>query len=298
MPSSPNVKPSDWKKSLSAMEYSQLIPELVTLVEEAGAAILDIYESEFSVEIKDDDSPLTQADLASHRIISAGLSRLSPNIPVISEESALPNYGVRRDWNRYWLVDPLDGTKEFVNRNGEFTVNIALIVKNKSQIGIVGVPTQGIVYTGDTVASEAKRIKWVNGERLFDDIGTRVWEGRDSLEVVASRSHGSQRLEHFLTLLSNGFGDIKMKRVGSSLKLCVLSEGNADIYPRLGPTSEWDIAAAHAILSAAGGELLTLSGDQFLYNKESLLNPDFVAVADAGLKWRDQISQSGLAELY
>lgn len=280
------------------MDYSQLIPELVTLVEEAGAAILEIYESEFSVELKDDDSPLTQADLASHRIISSGLSTLSPNIPIISEESPLPNYRDRRDWSQYWLVDPLDGTKEFVNRNGEFTVNIALIVDNKTRIGIVGVPTQGIVYTGDTVASEAKRIKLKDGERFFHDIGARVWEGIDSLEVVASRSHGSQRLDDFLALLADGFGDLKMKRVGSSLKLCVLAEGNADIYPRLGPTSEWDIAAAHAILSAAGGEILTLSGDNFLYNKESLLNPDFVAVADAGLKWRNQISQSGLANLY
>ncbi len=257
----------------------------MTLVEKAGAAILEVYDTDFSVEIKDDDSPLTKADLASHRIIVEGLSLLTPDIPIISEESSLPSFKIRSVWDRYWLIDPLDGTKEFVSRNGEFTVNIALIDKSTPIIGVVGVPTRETVYTGNTETGVATRLS-ADGVR---QIKARKWDEKNKLEVVASRHHGAARLEDFLTLLAEKFGELKIRPVGSSLKLCVIAEGNADIYPRLGPTSEWDIAAAHAILKAAGGDLQTISGSDFLYNKQNILNPEFVAVADSNLAWKDAI---------
>lgn len=257
--------------------------KLIEIVTDAGAAILEIYTQDFEVQSKADESPLTQADLAAHDIIIAGLQELAPDIPIISEESAPPDFSVRQQWQEYWLVDPLDGTKEFVNRNGEFTVNIALIRGNRSVYGIVGVPVQARIYIGDVDKGEALCIdagapRAIHGRAMS---GTQA-----SLVVVASRSHGGERLERYLDDLAAQFSDFSRQPVGSSLKLCTLAAGEADCYPRLGPTSEWDIAAAHAVLTAAGGEVLTFDQKVLPYNtKESLLNPEFVAVADAEFDW-------------
>ncbi|MEZ5559242.1 MAG: 3'(2'),5'-bisphosphate nucleotidase CysQ [Pseudomonadales bacterium] len=259
---------------------------LVDLARRAGDAILEIYDTDFAVETKADESPLTLADLASHRVIAAGLEALDPSIPLLSEETRPPEFAVRSGWQRYWLVDPLDGTKEFVNRNGEFTVNIALIEGHKPVFGVVGVPVQGLVYTGDAPRGVAQRITTHGAEPLQ---GRAMAEDRP-LVVVASRSHGGERLEDYLGALAQRFPEVSRTPVGSSLKLCILAEGRADLYPRLGPTSEWDIAAAHAVLAAAGGDLWATDGSPLTYNsKESFLNPEFFAVADASYPWRERL---------
>lgn len=264
---------------------ARLIEKLIELTREAGDAILKIYETDFAVATKADASPLTQADLAAHRIIEAGLHELTPDIPVISEESDPPDYSIRKDWQRYWLVDPLDGTKEFVNRNGEFTVNIALIENQLPTFGVVGVPVQAVVYTGDRGL----------GAFRHDERGSKQMTGRpmvagQPIVVVASRSHGSERLAKYMDALAERFGAVERTPVGSSLKLCILAEGRADLYPRLSPTSEWDIAAAHAVLDAAGGALWAVDGKQLRYNaKSSFLNPEFFAVADAKFGWREAL---------
>jgi 3'(2'), 5'-bisphosphate nucleotidase len=259
-----------------------LLDALVAIVEEAGREIMRVYLSPFEVEKKADDSPLTQADLASHRSIKRALERLTPDVPMLSEEATLPDFATRRAWGRYWLVDPLDGTKEFVSRNGEFTVNIALIEAHEPILGVVGVPVQQTIYTGDVVARRAER-RDVNGIRV---VNGRRMDRAAELVVVASRSHGGERLEHYIDALSTRFPKVSRTPVGSSLKLCILAEGRADFYPRLGPTSEWDIAAAHAVLSAAGGAVWSFDRAPLRYNtKDSLLNPEFLAVADARFDW-------------
>ncbi len=268
------------------LHHERLIDELLVIVDAAGREIMQVYESDFDVATKDDASPLTQADLASHRLIHASLRKLTPDIPVLSEESAAPDFATRSSWHRYWLVDPLDGTKEFVNRNGEFTVNIALIENHRAVLGIVGVPAQGVTYTGDVAAGKAER---------HDRNGVRRIAGRSmvrerQLVVVASRSHGGERLEAFINELSQRFDSVDRASLGSSLKLCILAQGDADLYPRLGPTSEWDIAAAHAVLRAAGGAVWTFDHAALRYNtKESLLNPEFVAVADSRFDWWSEL---------
>ena len=254
---------------------------LIHLAAAAGREILDVYDTPFDVTTKDDASPLTEADLRAHRVIVDGLHDLTPDVPVISEEAEPPPFEVRRHWQRYWLVDPLDGTKEFVSRNGEFTVNIALIEAGEPVLGVVGVPVRGHIYVGDCHANEAFRLSGPTRE----PIKTRVLKP-GTLTVVASRRHGGARLADYLDKLSESF-EISRRPVGSSLKFCLLAEGEADLYPRLGPTSEWDVAAAHAVLLAAGGAVMQIDGSPFRYNtKESFLNPDFVAVGDQGYAWQ------------
>ena len=263
-------------------DHRGLIESLVPIVD-AGRAILEVYESKFDVVSKEDASPLTQADLAAHRLICNALRGLTPDIPVLSEESVPPDYATRQSWSRYWLVDPLDGTKEFINRNGEFTVNIALIENHRAVLGVVGVPAQDVIYCGDVDAGRAQR-RDRSGVHALE---TRRMDPLRELVVVASRSHGGERLEVYIDALAKRFPSVKRTPVGSSLKLCILAEGRADFYPRLGPTSEWDIAAAHAVLAAAGGAVWTLDHAPLRYNtKDSLLNPEFLAVADAQFDWR------------
>ena len=271
---------------------------LIDIVITAGQAILEVYESDFEVQNKADESPLTQADLAAHKVIVAGLRAATPDIPIISEESDPPAYAERKQWSSYWLVDPLDGTKEFVNRNGEFTVNIALIENGMATYGIVGVPVQDKIYVGDVAQSMAWKLEQASTQAVRSPIRGRSMDpDQVDLMVVASRSHGGERLETYLDTLQQRYTGLTRKPVGSSLKLCVLAEGAADCYPRLGPTSEWDIGAAHAVLRAAGGEVYTFAGDVLPYNsKESLLNPEFVAVADAQFAWFDILPEVPAAD--
>ena len=257
------------------------IDELVDLVRQAGKAILEIYATDFDVETKSDESPVTAADLAAHAVLAAGLADLTPEIPLVSEESELPTFSERRAWPRYWLIDPLDGTKEFVSKNGEFTVNVALIDDHRAVLGLVGVPVQDKVYVGDVIDARAYRI---DGD-VSTPLATRTLTN-ERLTVVASRRHGGDRLEGFLDGLSGRFATIDRRPIGSSLKFCLLAEGEADFYPRLGPTSEWDIAAADAVLTAAGGSVRWADGSPVCYNaKESFLNGDFVAMGDPSYDW-------------
>lgn len=256
--------------------FAEAIAEIAL---DAGKAILDIYSKDFEVALKEDQSPLTQADLASHHIICDALAQLTPDIPVLSEESSDMDFGTRADWFQYWLVDPLDGTKEFINRNGEFTVNIALIRFHQPILGVVHVPVTGVTYTG-LVGKWASKHD-VDGSMQHISIRTPC---ADPVVVVGSRSHANPRLLEFLARL----GDYELVSMGSSLKFCLLAEGEADFYPRLGPTSEWDTAAAHAVVLAAGGKIVTLDGEPLRYNtKKSLLNPEFLVIADDSKDWLD-----------
>ena len=250
---------------------------VLQLAQQAGQAILDVYNREFEVEHKADQSPLTEADLASHHTILAGLALLTPDIPVLSEESAALPYETRRAWQRYWLVDPLDGTREFIKRNGEFTVNIALIEDGRPVLGVVHVPVSGVSYVGQVD----------EGAYKYDEHGIRrpihVTTTRQTpLRVAGSRSHAGDSLVRFLDQV----GDHEIVSMGSSLKLCLVAEGSADIYPRLGPTSEWDTAAAQAVVEAAGGKVTDTDMQPLRYNtKDSLLNPHFLVFGDASIDW-------------
>lgn len=263
-----------------------MIEELIRVVRAAGEEILKVYRSDFAVRTKADDSPVTEADLRAHRAIARGLLALAPAVPIISEEATPPPFRERRRWLRHWLVDPLDGTREFIDRNGEFTVNVALVEAGVPVLGVVGAPARDVVYCGD------RRATAPNGGAAFrlDAAGRTPLAARpmrpDRVTVVASRRHGGERLTACLDALAERF-EVSRVAVGSSLKLCVLAAGEADLYPRLAPTSEWDIAAGHAVLAASGGEVLRVDGGTLAYNaQESLLNPDFVAVADPSFAWR------------
>jgi 3'(2'), 5'-bisphosphate nucleotidase len=262
--------------------------KLLALAARAGDAIMAVYARTIEVSTKDDQSPLTEADLKSHRILVDGLTALTPDIPVFSEEDADVPWSIRSQWQRYWLIDPLDGTKEFINRNGEFTVNIALIEGHEAVFGVVGVPAQGVVFWGDVRLGEAFRRE---GD-LTKPIRGRQRDDKAPLVIVASRNHGGERLEQYLDAVEMRCGRTERTPVGSSLKLCILAEGKADLYPRLGPTSEWDIAAADAVLRASGGALWAADGSQLRYNtKESVLNPEFIAVGDSRYSWKSRLPQ-------
>lgn len=262
---------------MTELSPGQYLPEIKEIAVRAGKAILEIYAQDFEVITKDDSSPLTQADLASHRIIRDELARLTPEIPLLSEESADIPFEIRASWDEYWLIDPLDGTKEFVNRNGEFTVNIALIRGSEPVLGVVYVPVTGVTYSGITGTGAWRS----DADGTTEPIQVRI-PCADPMVVVGSRSHANPALAGHLEKM----GAFELVSMGSSLKFCLVAEGKADFYPRLGPTSEWDTAAAHAVVLAAGGKIVTLDGEALRYNlKESFLNPEFLVIADAGRDW-------------
>ncbi len=253
----------------------------VALALAAGAAILEIYRQDFDVEAKADDSPLTAADMASHHLIVDGLRALAPEIPVLSEEDAGTPWDVRRTWRRHWLVDPLDGTREFVKKNGEFTVNIALVEDGAPVLGVVYAPVFDYLMHGERGIGA-----FLRGEDGDIALSTRR-PATVPLRVAASRSHLDARTAALLERM----GGIERFGLGSSLKFCRIAEGRADVYPRFGPTSEWDTAAAQCVLEAAGGAVLGLDGTPLRYNaKDSLLNPDFLALGDPTLPWRDWVA--------
>ena len=262
---------------MSAHLNHERLEQLVEISRIAGNAILDVYAQDFSVTKKDDKSPLTQADLAAHRIICDALIKLDPGTPVLSEESAEIPFAERRCWQEYWLVDPLDGTKEFINRNGEFTVNIALITAHVPVMGVVHVPVSGKTYFGGRGLGAFTK----DGDKNATRISTRQ-PCAEPMVVVGSRSHANPDLEQRL----NAIGPHELVSMGSSLKFCLVAEGRADFYPRLGLTSEWDTAAAQAVVEAAGGRVTQLNGQDLPYNtKESLLNPHFLVFGDLRVDW-------------
>ena len=251
--------------------------ELLDIARSAGQAILEVYHQDFSVQHKDDDSPLTAADLASHKVIVQRLHDMDPDTPVLSEEAAATPYEIRAGWRRYWLIDPLDGTREFVKRNGEFTVNIALIDDGRPVLGVVHVPVSGVSYVGSDTQGAWK----VGADGAVMPIRVRA-KCAEVIQVAGSRSHAGDSLLRFLDRI----GTHEIVSMGSSLKLCLVAEGTADIYPRLGPTSEWDTAAAQAVVEAAGGMVTDTKMQPLRYNtKDSLLNPHFLVFGDRGEDW-------------
>ncbi len=267
---------------------------IIKIAKSAGAAVLQVYEKEdFGVETKADNSPLTEADLAAHEIIISGLNELAPGVPILSEESEDIPYATRKKWQRYFLVDPLDGTKEFISRNGEFTVNIALIEEGIPVLGVVFVPVSDVTYAGQQLDT---RIAFVERSGSRRDIATRNLPRRlrnnETLTVVASRRHGGEALQRCVDVLQEKFADVELINMGSSLKLCLVAEGKADLYPRLAPTAEWDTAAAQAVVEAAGGSVVDNNLRPLHYNsKESILNPFFYVIGDKSFAWDEILKE-------
>ncbi|HEY5601696.1 MAG TPA: 3'(2'),5'-bisphosphate nucleotidase CysQ [Gammaproteobacteria bacterium] len=258
-------------------ELDMLCQEVITIAELASEKILAIYNTKFDVTKKDDNSPLTEADMEAHHTITDGLQKLTPDIPILSEESADIPFATRRQWRRYWLVDPLDGTREFVKRNGEFTVNIALIDGHRPVIGVIHTPVTGVCYYA---ADDLGAFKKLTGQPAVR-IATRRKQPDHTL-VAGSRSHRGDSLNTFLEKI----GSFEIINMGSSLKSCLVAEGKVDIYPRLGPTSEWDTAAAQCIVENAGGKIVDLLMQPMRYNtKESILNPQFLVIGDLSFDW-------------
>lgn len=258
------------------MHGERWLEDICVLAKRAGAAILEVYAGQFAVTDKADRSPLTLADLRSHELIVQGLAKIDPTIPVLSEEASDIPFEQRREWHRYWLVDPLDGTREFVSRNGEFTVNIALIEEHRAIAGIVYVPVRDVLYFGTLAGGARRSIEGGAAEKIS------VSSAQRPLRVVGSRSHRDPEFAKLLPKLE----PCELVSVGSSIKFCLVAEGSADFYPRFGPTSEWDTAAAQAVLEAAGGAVMGLDGSPLRYNtKASLLNPSFVAFGDRHREW-------------
>lgn len=264
-----------------------LLQDVVSLCESAGGAIMEIYTnaSGFDVTHKADNSPVTAADMAAQAVLAPGLAALLADVPVLSEESAIPSYDLRRQWQRYWLIDPLDGTKEFINRNHEFTVNVALIENGVPVLGVVYVPALNIAYTGSKNTGAQKYSGGKIESIHVRTIASRVRAGLP-VEIVASRRHGTDAVNLLVASMRKHFHQVSTKSMGSSLKLCLVAEGEADLYPRLAPTCEWDTAAAQAVVEAAGGTVYTSSFKLMRYNRKAeLLNPDFYVVGDADYDW-------------
>lgn len=261
---------------------SALLTQIAAVAREAAEAILVVYAQDFEVQRKADHSPVTEADLAAQRVIVASLDRLDEKLPVLSEESRIAPWPQRQAWLRYWLVDPLDGTREFVKRNGEFTVNIALIDGHEPVLGVVLAPV-----TGDLYAAERGGGAWRQAgvDAAWQRIATR--DMAEPPVVAGSRSHGGHGMTLLRELLGDDFVEMPM---GSSLKFCLVARGDADVYLRRGATSEWDTAAAQCVVEEAGGAVLDLAGRPLRYNrKDSLINPEFIALGDRSIDWTERL---------
>jgi 3'(2'), 5'-bisphosphate nucleotidase len=243
---------------------------IVNIAQEAGDAIMEIYSRDFQVDYKDDNSPLTEADTKSNEIICTALTKAYPDIPLLSEENKEVPYAERKEWEYFWLIDPIDGTKEFIKKNGEFTINIALIHKDTPVLGVVYAPALGDMYKAKKGHGAFK-----NGQKLPLEINETP---KQSLVVVASKSHLSEETQEFINIVARSTEHVTQISKGSSLKLCMVGEGVADIYPRLAPTMEWDTAAADAIVRESGKMTYQYDreAESIVYNKENLLNPWFV----------------------
>ena len=266
---------------LDLTKLPEILDKVYTIASCAGEKILEVYNTDFSVESKQDNSPLTAADMVAHWLICHELEQLTPDIPILSEESVLISFEERQQWHQYWLVDPLDGTREFIKRNGEFSVNIALIEGYQSVLGVIYIPVGGYGYAA-VRRQGACRIS-AGGNRTTIQVGKTE---ANAITIAGSRSHGNIRLHKFI----DRFDSPEVLSVGSSLKFCLVAEGKADIYPRFGPTSEWDSAAAQCIVEEAGGIVVDKNFQPLRYNtKESLLNPHFLVVADPGFDWKSYL---------
>ena len=258
------------------MNFKEYLLEVSNLAISAGHEIMKHYQKDAKVMFKEDFSPLTNADLDSNSIICSGLSKIDSTIPIISEESFV-DWQTRRKWNKYWLIDPLDGTKEFINKNGEFTVNVALIENNKPVLGVIFIPVLSALYFASQNNGAYKLQCSSRVDSLKGSVKIQVNKKKktDHLLVIGSRSHSNEDFDQWVKLNIENYELVKK---GSSLKFCHIADGNADLYPRFGPTSEWDIAAGHIILIEAGGRIYSIDNKDIVYNKkENILNPYFIA---------------------
>lgn len=250
------------------------IDDIISIVQEAGNEVMKVYNRDFSFQSKEDDSPLTDADNISNKLIIDRLNSLYQEIPFISEETRQTPYEQRKDWEYFWLIDPLDGTKEFIKKNGEFTINIALIHRNTPVLGVVGVPAKKEVYFS-TRGEGAWKLDASGRKTTIKN--NHHYSNKNEITVIASRSHLSEETLDFVEKLKAQNKKVEFLSAGSSLKFCLVAEGKADVYPRFGPTMEWDTAAAHAIVLEAGKKVLDIeTGKPLIYNKKSLLNPFFI----------------------
>jgi 3'(2'), 5'-bisphosphate nucleotidase len=265
---------------LNVVDLESLLPQVVALAEKAGAAVMEVYaRGDFETTYKkEDDSPLTRADLASHRLLAEGLRALTPMWPVLSEESKEVPYPERESWRRYWLIDPLDGTKEFINRRDEFTINVAMIERGEPALGVVYAPAMEELYYAARGLGAFKR----NGQELPERIVVSDYRV-GGVTLVVSRSHPTAGVEDLVRKIAPA----ESLSIGSSLKLCLVAEGRAHLYPRLGPTMEWDIAAAQCVVEEAGGTVTDLSGRRLRYNKPSLENPQFIVCGAPPFPWQE-----------
>lgn len=264
-------------KNLNNLLYSSIKAVLLS-----GKKVSEIYNTNFELYYKNDQSPVTEADIESNKIIQDVLKIYK--LPFLSEESYLTPYDIRKEWEYYWLIDPIDGTKEFINRNDEFTINIALIKKNQPIIGVVFSPMTSELYFGSQIEFSKKihldisNINNINIEQLISKgIKLPFEKKRDNYVVLTSRSHLSPTTSNYINFLKKNNPNLEVVKMGSSLKICKIADGEADIYPRFGPTKEWDTAAGHAILKYSGGNLLNGDGNELIYNKPNVVNPNFTA---------------------
>ena len=266
------------------MDNKELINDLINISKNAGNAILEIYNSNtenFGIDYKDDNSPLTKADKASDRIIYDGLKNIDNTIPILSEEGKNIEYNTRKKWDKFWLVDPLDGTKEFIKKNGEFTVNIALIENHNPTLGIIFAPAKSLLYVAQKNLGSFKINTKNKLENLAGLTKISVSSSSDKIRIIGSRSHSNSTFNNWV---QEKFPNAQIVQVGSSLKFCLIAEGEAEIYPRFGPTSEWDIAAGHVIVNEAGGKVCAFNDKILTYNKkENILNPEFYAIGNIKL---------------
>lgn len=262
----------------------ELLETVKQIAQTAGERIMEVYATDFQVEHKADKTPLTEADMASHQTIIAGLKQLTPHWPILSEESSSIPYEERASWQRYWLVDPLDGTREFIKRNGEFTVNIALIDDHQPVLGVVYVPVTQVSYFA---AQGGGAFKSLTGQAPVP-INPRPCPTNHWI-IAGSRSHANETLQQFIKQLNV---EVELISIGSSLKFCLVAEGKADIYPRFGLTSEWDTAAAQCVVEQAGGHITNLQMQPLRYNtKDSLLNSHFLVFGDALINWAQYLQK-------
>lgn len=260
-------------------DLAALLPQVLDAVADAGAAILEVYSGSHDVELKGDQSPLTRADRAAHEILARRLAEIAPGVPLLSEEGEASHArAVRGAWREFWLVDPLDGTREFIKRNGEFTVNVALVRDHRPVLGVVAAPALGLTYYAADGVGAFRREDGGQAQPI------RARRAAAPLVVVGSRSHRGDSLDGVLERV----GPHELRPMGSALKFCLVAEGAADFYPRLGPTSEWDTAAAQAVVESAGGAVTTLEGEPLRYNeRDTLLNPHFIAYGDDSRRWSE-----------
>lgn len=280
--------------ALTQRSYRELVSPLLTLIARANNVVMEVYEGRALIDssLKSDASPVTAADLAAHKLLVDELPNVLVNTPILSEEGELPSYSMRQHWERYWLIDPLDGTKEFLAKNGEFTVNIALIEHGYPVLGVVSLPVSGEIFYGSVGQGAYKLMTGQPQQQIFARTLPSGQDASSGVRVLMGRRNTNDETQSLKALLCQRFPLVDYAQSGSSLKFCRIAEGKADLYPRLAPTSEWDTAAAQAIVEAAGGHVVNAAFERLRYNtKSSVINPHFYVLGKDKQRWQAILQQ-------